>query len=307
MPDELNEVQEQDVAEQIAETPADLEAGMEMELSPPTAAESAAPEPAEALTSAQVEVQQAKRVIEGILFVSDHPVPVKRLRTAVQGLDVQTVRQLLDELNIEYLQSGRAFRIQEIAGGFQIVTDPQLAPLIKKALELPRQDTVSKAALETLAITAYRQPLSKADIETIRGVDGGATIETLLERQFIKIVGRKETPGRPLLYGTADEFMRHFGLKSLSDLPSIGAAGQLPDLDAANATPAPSAEAASASSTASAAPDMSESSSIAESSDEPAAPAASEAANTTESSSDPTTGSSEEQERGDARAVAQAD
>lgn len=165
--------------------------------------------------------QQAKRIIEALLFVSDQPVSVRRFKEVLGESDPQMFRALLQQLNDEYLQSQRAFRIQEVAGGYQLVTDPQLAAWIKRALELPRESALSKAALETLAIIAYRQPLTKAEIEAIRGVDVTATLETLMERQFVRITGRKETPGRPLLYGTTAEFLQHVGLKSLDELPPM--------------------------------------------------------------------------------------
>jgi len=172
-----------------------------------------------------MDLLQAKRIIEGLLFVSGEPVALKRLKEALAELEHATLRQLIDQLNAEYTQSQRAFRIQEVAGGYQLVTDPQLAPWMKRALELPRQDSLSRAALETLAIIAYRQPITKAEIEAIRGVDVTATLETLLERQFIRVAGRKETPGRPILYGTTAEFLRHFGLKELGDLPPMAQPG----------------------------------------------------------------------------------
>ena len=168
-----------------------------------------------------MDLDQAKRIIEGVLFASGEAMTLKRLKEILSELEPSQIRQLLDQLNTDYQQTDRAFRIQEVAGGYQLVTDPQLAPWLKRALDVPRDDVLSKAALETLAIIAYRQPISKAEIEAIRGVDGTATLETLLERQFVRVVGRKETPGRPLLYGTTAEFLRHFGLGSLKDLPPM--------------------------------------------------------------------------------------
>jgi segregation and condensation protein B len=178
-----------------------------------------------------MDLAQAKRILEGILFVSDQPVTVKRLREAI-GLEPDALRALLDELGVEYISQRRAFRVQEVAGGFQMVTDPDLAPHVKRALELPANDTLRKAALETLAIVAYKQPITKAEIELIRGVDGGATLDTLLDRQLVKVVGKKETPGRPLLYGTTPEFLKHFGLKDLSELPPMTDPATLPELQA---------------------------------------------------------------------------
>lgn len=164
---------------------------------------------------------QAKRIIEAILFAFGGPVPNKRLQETVTGLDPTSIRAAVDELNADYLAHGHAFKVQEIAGGYQLVTSQDLAAWVKRALEAPRPDSVSAAALETLAIIAYRQPITKAEIEAIRGVDVTASLDTLLERQLVKIAGRKESPGRPFLYGTTSEFLRHFGLKSLEALPAM--------------------------------------------------------------------------------------
>ena len=163
----------------------------------------------------------AKRIIEGALFVSTAPMALRRLKEIVDDLDPQAVRQMIEQLDQDYVQAQRAFRVQEVAGGYQLVTDPELAPWLKRSGARAQKDSLSKPALETLAIIAYRQPITKAEIEAIRGVDGSATLETLLEHQFVRIVGRKDSPGRPLLYGTTDEFLRHMGLKSLKDLPPV--------------------------------------------------------------------------------------
>ncbi|MBI3312444.1 MAG: SMC-Scp complex subunit ScpB [Candidatus Omnitrophica bacterium] len=164
---------------------------------------------------------EAKRVIEGMLFVTGEPVSLKRLKEVLDEMDHAAVRQLLTQLNDDYVQTQRALRVQEVAGGYQLVTDPALAPWMQRALALPREALLSHAALETLAIVAYRQPITKAEIEVIRGVDVTGTLERLTERQFVRVAGRKETPGRPILYGTTVEFLRHFGLKSLGDLPPM--------------------------------------------------------------------------------------
>ena len=136
-------------------------------------------------------------------------------------LEAAEIRVLIQTLNTEYTSAGRAFHIQEVAGGYQLVTDQALAPWIKRALASPKTDSVSTAALETLAIIAYRQPITKAEVEAIRGVDVTASLETLIERRFVRVAGRKESPGRPFLYGTTTEFLRHFGLKSIEALPTI--------------------------------------------------------------------------------------
>jgi segregation and condensation protein B len=165
--------------------------------------------------------QQAKRIIEALLFVFSNPLPLKRITEILPDLEPAKIRVLIQTLNGEYEAGGRAFRIQEIAGGYQAVTDQSLAPWIKKALQSPRPDSVSVAALETLAIVAYRQPTTKAEIEAVRGVDVSASLDTLVERKFVRLAGRKESPGRPFLYATTPEFLRHFGLKSLEALPKM--------------------------------------------------------------------------------------
>ena len=191
---------------------------------------------------------QGKRIIEALLFVFGQPMAHKRLLEILPDLDSAQVRQVIQTLNAEYASSGRAFQIQEVAGGYQFVTEQELAPWIRRALQTPKPDSVSAAALETLAIIAYRQPITKAEIEAIRGVDVTASLETLLERRFVRVAGRKESPGRPFLYGTTTEFLRHFGLKSLEALPSLNlptvkepeAAPPAPAVAAGGPGPAPS-------------------------------------------------------------------
>ena len=168
-----------------------------------------------------MEQTQAKRIIEALLFVFGQSLPLKRIAEVLPDLDAARIREAIQTLNAECASSQRAFHIQEVAGGYQLVTDQQLAPWVKRALQSPKPDTVSVAALETLAIIAYRQPITKADIEAIRGVDVTASLDTLLEKRFVRVAGRKETPGRPFLYATTSEFLRHFGLRSLEALPSI--------------------------------------------------------------------------------------
>ena len=182
---------------------------------------------------------QAKRIIEAVLLVYGEPIPLKRLAEVLQVVQPGEIRQMVDALNAEYQASGRAFLIQEVAGGYHLVTDQQLAPWVRRALSSPRADAVSRSALETLAIVAYRQPITKADIDAIRGVDVTASLDTLVERRFVSITGRKESPGRPFLYGTTVEFLRHFGLKSLEALPTL----QLPSIpEPETAAPAPATD-----------------------------------------------------------------
>ena len=168
-----------------------------------------------------MEELQAKRIIEALLFVSGQPFTYKRLTESLPDLSGEQIRRCIHTLNEEYAASQRAFQVQEVAGGYQLVTDQQLAPWVKRALANPKPDAVSVAAMETLAIIAYRQPMTKAEIEAIRGVDVTASLDTLLEKRFVRIAGRKDSPGRPFLYGTTNEFLRHFGLKSIDALPSM--------------------------------------------------------------------------------------
>jgi len=164
---------------------------------------------------------QAKRIIEALLFVAGQPFMHKRLTELLPDLFGEQIRGCIKTLNEEYAASQRAFHIQEVAGGYQFVTQQDLAPWIKRALRSPKPDAVSIAAMETLAIIAYRQPITKAEIEAIRGVDVTASLDTLLEKRFVRIAGRKDSPGRPFLYGTTSEFLRHFGLKSIDALPTV--------------------------------------------------------------------------------------
>ena len=178
------------------------------------------------MNNQQMEPHETKRIIEAVLFVFGQPLAFKRLSEILPDVPAAQIRETLGALNADYAQTGRAFHIQEVAGGYQLVTDQQLAPWVKRALNPPKPDSVSTAALETLAIIAYRQPITKAEIEAIRGVDATAALDTLTERRFVRIAGRKDSPGRPFLYGTTAEFLRHFGLKSLETLPRL----ELPSL-----------------------------------------------------------------------------
>ncbi len=164
---------------------------------------------------------QTKRIIEALFFVSSQPFTFKRLADVLPDVSATQIRETIRQLNEEYAASARAFQVQEVAGGYQLVTDKALAGWVKRALQTAKPDSVSTAALETLAIIAYRQPVTKAEVEAIRGVDVSASLDSLVEKKFIKIAGRKDSPGRPFLYGTTPEFLRHFGLKGLEALPPM--------------------------------------------------------------------------------------
>lgn len=165
--------------------------------------------------------EEAKRVIEAILFSSNRTMTAAELKRVVKGYTASQIQKFIEALKAEYEANGRAFHINEVAGGYEISTLPQYAPWIVK-LELQKKaKQATQSALETLAILAYKQPITRAEIEDLRGVDVSGVVSTLLERNLIKIVGRKEVPGRPYMYGTTDKFLEHFGLKSLNDLPNI--------------------------------------------------------------------------------------
>lgn len=164
---------------------------------------------------------EAKRIIEAILFTSEKPIAVDQIKEVLDEADSKDVRSLILELKAEYETLGRSFKVYEVAGGFQMVTEPVFAEYLKKFYKAKSKDKLTKPALETLAIVAYRQPITKADIEDIRGVNVDGVINTLSDRLLIKITGRKDAPGRPILYGTTKEFLERFGLNSLSELPKL--------------------------------------------------------------------------------------
>lgn len=168
--------------------------------------------------------EEAKRVIEALLFATNKPTAINDIAMAledVDGVDPALIRDLLGELNNEYQAQNRSFSIAEIAGGFQLVADAYYAPWIKKLLNKEKTQRLSMPALETLAIIAYKQPITRSEIETIRGVNIDGVIENLLEKNLIKTSGRREAPGRPFVYTVTDEFLAHFGLRSLEDLPKL--------------------------------------------------------------------------------------
>jgi len=167
-----------------------------------------------------MERDEIKRIIEALLFVSDKPVSADTLQDVIKGVESTEVRVIVEELNGEYASSGRAFRIKEIAGGFQMMTDPVYSQWISALYKRPA-DKLTGPALETLAIIAYKQPITRSDMEAIRGVNVDGVLHTLEERMLIKTRGRLEAPGRPILYGTTTDFLKHFGLKSLEELPKL--------------------------------------------------------------------------------------
>ena len=164
-------------------------------------------------------MENLKHIIESLLFVAEEPLTIERIRKIILSAHADEIREALNALADEYESRKGGFYLNEVAGGFQIRTRPEYTQWIKRFIQ-PRQPRLSKAALETLAIIAYKQPILRSDIEHLRGVDCDGIIRTLLERKFIRILGRKELPGRPMIYGTTRYFLEVFDLKDLTDLPT---------------------------------------------------------------------------------------
>lgn len=165
--------------------------------------------------------QQAKRIIEALLFASSDPLPFNKIREIIdsfQPLKPRLLRDLINELQQEYLSQQRAFRLEEIAEGFLLRTCEEYSVFLDLLYRNKRTEKVSQASAEVLAIIAYRQPITRPQIEAIRGVDCSGIIQNLLERQLIEPSGRLEAPGRPTLYTTTKDFLQHFGLRSTQDL-----------------------------------------------------------------------------------------
>jgi segregation and condensation protein B len=161
-----------------------------------------------------------KSIVESLLFVADGPLTLQRLGEVLEGSSRDDIRSVLQELQAELDHERRGVRLVEIAGGYQLRTPKANADWVKKFLG-GRPARMGKATLETLAIIAYRQPITRAEIEAIRGVDVDGVIATLLERNLIRAVARKDVPGRPFLYGTTPEFLQLFNLQDLSHLPTL--------------------------------------------------------------------------------------
>ncbi len=170
---------------------------------------------------AEMSLEETKAVLEALIYVSEDPVKEEEILRIFPAGSAETVRQALRELVLEYSAVPRGLRIIRVAGGFRMQTRPEQDGWIRDLFRLRNRVRLSRAALETLAIIAYRQPVTTPEIQVIRGTNPMGVLHTLLERRFIKVLGRKKVVGKPILYGTTDEFLAHFGLNSLTDLPSL--------------------------------------------------------------------------------------
>ena len=162
-----------------------------------------------------------KNIIEALLFSSDTPLTLQKLKEIIETDSVKNIRNGIDALNKFYEEKKTAMKVVEIAGGFQIVSRPEYAPYVQKLYRGRQASRLTQRGLETLAIVAYKQPITKNEMENIRGVNVDGVVKTLLERDLVKIEGREKAPGNPLLYGTTKYFLEYFGLKSLEDLPKL--------------------------------------------------------------------------------------
>jgi len=172
-------------------------------------------------------------VIEALLFSAQKPLSIREMATVIKGAEDEVSRNefthvsqaevagALEQLKIEYVQEQRAFQLIEKAEGWQLATDPKYAQWVRQLFPAPKPARLSAPALETLAIIAYRQPITRADVEAVRGVNIDGVLQTLIERGLVKIAGRAEIPGRPLLYETTQFFLDHFGLRALDELPNV--------------------------------------------------------------------------------------
>ncbi len=160
-------------------------------------------------------------VIESVLFASDEPLSPKRLVDIAEAGSVKRIRECVKTLNNKYRDGGFSFRIEKISGGYQMMTLPAFNPWISKLIKVRSDNKLTPATLETLAIVAYKQPIIRADVEAIRGVAAGEVLRNLMYKGLVKIVGRAEILGRPMLYGTTKKFLDVFGLNDLKDLPKI--------------------------------------------------------------------------------------
>ena len=208
--EEQNLIPQENVETQAADTP----------VTPQTAAAQSAPQETEPVAQL-VQTDDLKKIVETLLFITDRPVKPSRLADVIDGSNVKQIREVISTLQEEYTAQGRAVQIVEIGGGFQMATKPEYGRWVRKLYNEKMTTKLSNAALETLAIIAYKQPITRAEMEAIRGVDVAGPLERLLERSLVRVVGKKDTVGRPMVYGTTDEFLRMFGLNKLAELPDL--------------------------------------------------------------------------------------
>ena len=168
-----------------------------------------------------MEQEQIKRIIEALLFSQERPLSLTQIKEVLEEVDLQEIKEQIRILGDEYQNTGRSFQMREIAGGYQLSTKAEYALWLKKLYHTSRSEKLTHPSLETLAIVAYRQPITRLEIEDIRGVNVEGVLKTLLDRSLLRISGRKDVPGRPFLYSTTKVFLETFGLQGLADLPQL--------------------------------------------------------------------------------------
>lgn len=167
------------------------------------------------------EENNVKSVMEALLFASERPLGIDQIRGVLNNLEASEIRRALEELKSEYANANRGISIVEIAGGFQMIASPNFSSFLRKLYKDRHAERLSRPALETLAIIAYKQPVTKLEIESLRNVNIDGVIKSLLDKSLIRISGRKKLPGRPFVFGTTRQFLEYFGLKSLEELPRM--------------------------------------------------------------------------------------
>jgi segregation and condensation protein B len=166
-----------------------------------------------------MDTEKQKQIIEALILASDVPLSDSKIAGFIEEMTPKQVNEIVDDLNAQYASSNRAFFITRVAGGYQFNTRKELAQWIKKLFKGRAKPKLSQAGLESLAIITFRQPISRTEIDAIRGVHSGGVLKNLLERNLVAISGRSEEVGKPLLYGTTPEFLRYFGINDISELP----------------------------------------------------------------------------------------
>jgi segregation and condensation protein B len=167
------------------------------------------------------DLDDIKATFEALLFVSHDPLTMEKLASVLEGVPKSTLKTTMQTLQAEYDQIGRGLQITEVAGGFVMATRPEQSGALKQLSKVKTATKLSRSALESLAIISYKQPITRGEIEKIRGVETSGVLRTLLDQKLIRIVGRQEVPGRPILYGTGKHFLQRFGLRDLRDIPPL--------------------------------------------------------------------------------------
>ncbi len=168
-------------------------------------------------------MEDIAQILEGLLFVAGEPISLDRICGILKEVDRAQIVQRLTALTEAYDQPGRGLQIVFVAGGYQMVTRPEVAPWVRELEKTTGAARLSKPGLETLAVVAYRQPATRAEIEMVRGVDSAGVLKTLMDRKLVRMVGRREAPGRPMMYGTTRSFLEYLGIGDLTALPPLEA------------------------------------------------------------------------------------